>query len=143
MNLGFEIKKRYRVVYTPTEGTSAPSFDKSLQLYNLYTKSFPDSLKCRIWVDLKKKIYFSQNQYRQTIAGKDHHFNSQKENFLLSSWGLPFCSRTVDLWPSVKDQEKIINDDIIFGDHPQIKEFIQLNSSYKNFISTFLPSSLY
>ena len=54
-------------------------------------------------------------EYRQTIAGKDHHFNSQKENFPLSSWGLPFCSKTVDLWPFVKDQEKIINDDIIFG----------------------------
>lgn len=123
MNLGFEIKKRYRVVYTPSEGVEAPGFDSSLQLYNLYTQSFPDSIKCRIWADLKKKIYFGQNQYRQTIAGKDHHFNSQRENFSISSWGLPFCYKTVDHWPSVRDQEKIVNDDIIFGNHPEIKKF--------------------
>ena len=123
MNLGFEIKKRYRVIYTPNEGVQAPSFDASLKLYNLYTKSFPDSLKCRIWVDLKKKIYFSQNQYRQTIAGKDHHFSIGKQNFSKSPWGLSFCSKTVDRWPSVKDQKKIINDDIIFGEHPKIHKF--------------------
>ena len=88
-----------------------------------YMKVFPHSRNHRIWYDIENKSYFSQAQFRNTIAGKDCHFNSDQGSFLNGPWGINYCQQTAFKWGFHKDEEHYAisyNNDIVYGNNPAI-----------------------
>ncbi len=93
-----------------------------------YQKKFPYSTNKNIWYDISaiEKKCFSSQQFRGTIAGKDHHFNSPEKKFLNGPWGKRFCTNLVDKFDNkvFKNQEIISNDEIIFSKPEFLNKFV-------------------
>ena len=87
-----------------------------------YIKKFPFSKRYRIWYDTENDKCFSQAQFRNTIAGKDSHFNSDRDSFLKGPWGLKYYEKTADKWEFNKTYGYLHNSEIIFGEHPKIQD---------------------
>jgi hypothetical protein len=74
-----------------------------------------------IWFDHKNQTYFSQNQNRGSAYGKDHHFNCKREQFVQGAWGLKYCDDSIKDWAALSKQDRTINEEIIFGNHPSLE----------------------
>lgn len=79
--------KNCRLIYNPN--------DNSYSVPNIYqyVQKFPDALDTNIWVDQTQNTLFSQAQYREGPAGKDHHFSDSESKWLTSKWGMPFVEK--------------------------------------------------
>ena len=115
MNLGFETEK-YIIAYEAGKYLKSVGLNKIEQ----YISVFPFSKDYRIWYDVENDICFSQAQFRNTIAGKDSHFNTDKKSFLNGDWGFSYCKKTADKWQFNKIHGNLYNDEIIYGRHPKI-----------------------
>ena len=94
MELGFKTK-HYELVYKwhpEQDGFTIVDNIDADQLAK-YMSSFPDSKIRNIWLDHKNSVFFSQAQYKDGLAGKDHHFLQDGKHFLSGhkfSWEPPY-----------------------------------------------------
>ena len=115
MKLGFKTK-HYELVYkwhaeqdgfTIVDGVDTDKLVK-------YMRSFTDAKNRNIWFDHKNNVFFSQAQYKDSLAGKDHHFLQDGKHFLSGhkfSW-YPAYKRVYSFY---NRQNKIeYNEEVIF-----------------------------
>jgi len=115
MKLGFKTK-HYELVYKwhieQDRFTIVDDIDNEKLVK--YIRRFPDSKIHNIWYDHKNNVFFSQSQYKDTVAGKDHHFLQNCKNFL-SGHKLSWESVYKKMYSSYNRQNKIeYNEEIIF-----------------------------
>jgi len=122
ISLGYKVKNRYEVIYTPHDKKfKDPGIKDSLKFLREYVRDFPDSKYENIWIDHHAKLYFSQAQYRDSLAGKDHHFVSSKHNFLECRYGELYCRENIKEWSNLKEQDYTANEEIIYSSHEKIR----------------------
>ena len=131
MKLGFKTGN-YQIVYQ--EDRLLTEF---LSAIKKYVSLSPYSIKHNIWYDHKNNFCFSQAQYRNTIFGKDHHFNSYGDNFYDCEFGDKFCRDIIKKWSNLEGQDFVRNKEITFG----LKEDMKFNEKKSVLIICGGPSS--
>jgi len=115
MELGFKTK-HYELIYKWHAEQNGFTIVDNVDTEKLakYMSSFPDSKIRNIWYDHKSNVFFSQAQYKDTVAGKDHHFLQSYKNFL-SGHKLSWDSTYKKVYSFYNRQNKIeYNEEIIF-----------------------------
>tara|TARA_R100000008_G_scaffold86317_2_gene78889 strand:- start:1519 stop:2568 length:1050 start_codon:yes stop_codon:yes gene_type:complete len=118
LDLGFRTK-HYHLIYQ--DGKILDSLpDSTLSSLEKHLNKFSDSKNHNIWFDEKNSLCFSQAQYKDTVAGKDHHFLDLRDRFLHGPWGLNYTQWDIpDIFENVN---RLANEDIVYSEHERLSD---------------------
>ena len=90
--------------------------------FYLYCPAAADST---IWFDASGRRYFSPEQYRETVFGKDHSFCSDKRDFIQGKWGKSLVENIISKFDieTLKNQETIYNQEWIFSKPQHLEKY--------------------
>jgi len=118
LDLGFRTKHYHLIYQSGKLLDNLP--DSTFSSLEKYLNKFSDSKNHNIWFDEKNNLCFSQAQYKDTIAGKDHHFLDLRSGFLSGPWGLNYTQW--DIPDTFENVNRLANEDIIYSEHERLSD---------------------
>lgn len=75
------------------------------------------------WYDLDDKICFGGAQFRNSIAGKDHHFIDDEKDFLVGKWGNVFVEKVIKENKVFTTQDIVYDREGIYSTNASLRKF--------------------
>lgn len=97
---------------------------KDLEMvFQEYLLVYPEAKNYNCWFDLQYREFFSGAQFRGGPGKKDHHFKTDKDDFLLGQWGISFVEKSIGKIDCFNQWEVQKSEEIIYSKHPDFKKY--------------------